>query len=219
MPIKEDNEAEVVHYYGPKKPPMTPLSPCNLDDSFKKMQSVSRKRAEVIDFSFFQDIVNQKECPEYNGYCTRVNREQGHTIRPGTNIIYMPLLDMIPAHPTTMQTSIKQAKKLAVQHGQKFCVYTCDQQLYHIALTVLWNTPALSKEFYLRLGGMHFLMSYIVRIGKLMTGSGIDAILEQDFGSVNKMLTGKKFPQCVRALRILVEELLRPILKDQAIDS
>ena len=58
----------------------------------------------------------------YNGYCTRVNCDQGHTIRPSTKIVYLPLIDMTPANPTTMQTSIKQAKKLAVHHGQEFSV-------------------------------------------------------------------------------------------------
>ena len=53
------------------------------------------------------------ECPEYNGYCTKVNREQGHTMRPKTNIVYFPLLHMTPSNPTTMQTSIAQAKKFA----------------------------------------------------------------------------------------------------------
>ena len=77
-----------------------------------------------------------------------MNRDQGHTTRP-----------------STMQTSIKQAKKLS---GQEFCVYTTDQQLYRIALTEMWNTPELSKDFYLRLGGMHFLMSYIGSIGALI---------------------------------------------------
>ena len=51
------------------------------------------------------------------------------------------------------------------------------------------------------------------------SGSSVQTILEKAFGSVPKMLTGKKFPQCVRALRMLVEELLRPILNDGTIDS
>ena len=33
------------------------------------------------------------------------------------------------------------------------------------------------------------------------------------------MLTGKKFPQCVRALRMLVEEILRPSIKDGTVNS
>ena len=49
--------------------------------------------------------------------------------------------------------------------------------------------------------------------------SGLKEILEKAFGSVPKIFTGKKFPQCVRALRMLVEELLRPLLKDVTIDS
>ena len=58
------------------------------------MQAVSRARAEEIDFDFFNDIISKKECPKYNGYCTRVNRDQGHTIRPSTKIVYLPLIDM-----------------------------------------------------------------------------------------------------------------------------
>ena len=196
LPIKEENEVEVVVYYGPKKPPMPQLPPNNLPQEFVTMQSVSQQRAQNIDFDFFRDMINNKDCPEYNGYCTRLNREQGHVIRNSTSIIYLPLLDMTPANPTTLQTSMVQAKRLPIQHGQNFCIYTCDQQLYHIGLAVLWNNPELAKDFYLRLGGMHFLMSYIGCIGKLMAGSGLDRILEKAFGSVNKMLTGKKFPQC-----------------------
>ena len=84
------------------------------------MQAVNRAHAEEFDFDFFNDIISKKECPEYNGYCIRVNRDQGHTIRPSTTIVYVPLIDMTPAKPTNMQTSIKQAKKLAVRLGQEF---------------------------------------------------------------------------------------------------
>jgi hypothetical protein len=35
------------------------------------------------------------------------------------------------------------------------------------------------------------------------------------FGSVSKMLTGKKFPQKVRAIRMIAEEALRGIVQDK----
>ena len=54
---------------------------------------------------------------------------------------------------------------------------------------------------------MHFLMSFIGSISSLMAGSGLKEILEKAFGGVPKMLTGKKFPQCVRALIIVVEDI------------
>ena len=45
----------------------------------------------------------------------------------------------------------------------------------------------------------------------LMADTGIVEILSVAFGGVLKMLSGKKFPQNVRALRMLVEELVWPL--------
>ena len=48
-----------------------------------------------------------------------------------------------------------------------------------------------------------------------MAGSGIVEVLSLAFGGVLKMLTGKKYPDNVRALRMLVEELIRPFFQTQ----
>ena len=72
---------------------------------------------------------------------------------------------------------------------------------------------------YLRLGGMHALMSFVGSIGTLMKESGLEDILFQVFGGVPKMLTGKKFPQNVRALRILAEETLRVPFENHDFES
>ena len=61
---------------------------------------------------------------------------------------------------------------------------------------------------------MHFLMSFVRSIGYLMMNTGIDLILKSAFGSVEQMLNGKKISQNIRALRMVVEESLRPYLKD-----
>ena len=58
---------------------------------------------------------------------------------------------------------------------------------------------------------MHILMSYCGCIGTLMADIGIVEILSVAFGGVLKMLSGKKFPQNERGLRMLVDELLRPL--------
>ena len=55
-------------------------------------------------------------------------------------------------------------------------------------------------------------MSFVGCIGNLMAGSGLEDILGSAFGGVPKMLTGKNFPNNVRALRMVVEEILRPII-------
>ena len=45
-----------------------------------------------------------------------------------------------------------------------------------------------------------------------MADSGLEEVLKSSFGSVANMLAGKRFPQNVRALRLVVEELLREFL-------
>ena len=184
--IDEANSVEISTYIGPKKPPMPAYVRKSLSEDFIRRQTVSREGGENIDFQFFVDISVSRECPEYNGYCTRLTREQGQRLRPKTQTIYLPLLDMIPANPTTVQTSIKHAKLLSTRHGQSFCVYTSDQQLYRIATIVLWNTPDLGRDLYLRLGGMHLLMSFVGSIGSLMAGSGLKEVLEKGFDGVPK---------------------------------
>ena len=55
-------------------------------------------------------------------------------------------------------------------------------------------------------------MSFIGSIGSLEAESSLYELLDSTFAGVQKMMTGKKFPQNMRALRILAEELLRPVL-------
>ena len=74
-----------------------------------------------------------------------------------------------------------------------------------------WENQTQLGNIYLRLGGMHLLMSYCVCIGTLIAASGIEEILSVTFGGVLKLLNGSKYPQHVRAFRMLVEELLRPV--------
>ena len=63
------------------------------------------------------------------------------------------------------------------------------------------------------------LIRFVGAIGTIMAGSGLEEILKSAFAGVPKMLTGKKFPQNVRALRILMKEMLRPVLRDQDIET
>ena len=70
------------------------------------------------------------------------------------------------------------------------------------------------KDMHLRLGGMHALMSFVGAIGSLMAGSGLSDVLSGVFGGVPKMLSGKKLPQNVRALRMITEVVLHIIIPD-----
>ena len=57
--------------------------------------------------------------------------------------------EIVPATPTAMQTSIKQAKMLAVQHGQAFCVYTSDQHAAAVTSDGCCGTLLISQKTFI----------------------------------------------------------------------
>ena len=107
-----------------------------------------------------------------------------------------------------------KARAVTETTGQEYVV-TADQQLYRVAVHVMWENEVLFGNIYLRLGGMHLLTNYVGCIGSLMAGSGIVEVLSEAFSGVLKMVTGKKYPDNVRAQRMLVEELIRPFFQAQ----
>ena len=162
---------------------------------------------------FLKSIATRPSIPEFSGFNTKITRMQGQGVKPYTKAMYTPLIDMTPSDPTTMKTAMLESKMLTRVSGQAITLFTVDLQLYRVGLHVQWASPELfGEDFILRLGGMHFLMSFVGAVGVLMAGSGLEKIMKAAFGGVPKMLTGKNFPQNTRALRIVVEEVLCPLL-------
>ena len=108
---------------------------------------------------------------------------------------------MKPKCHTTIISALLDCQDISSQINQKSTVVTADLQLYKIALDVI-SVEQLPIQ--LRLGGMHWLMSFVGCIGHLMENTGLQEVL--------KMLSGKMFPNNVRALRLVVEELIRPFI-------
>jgi len=113
-------------------------------------------------------------------------------------------IDMAPADPSTMMTAMVKAQKISTELGQEYVVFTADQQLYRVALHVQWENPVLLGNIYLILGGMHMLVSYCGCVGTLMTDTGIVDVLNATMN--------------IRALRMLCEELLRPIFVNSEVE-
>ena len=57
-------------------------------------------------------------------------------------------------------------------------------------------------------------MSFIGCVGNLMQNSGLEAVMKSAFGGVPKMLSGKNFPNNFRALRMVVEEVLKSTIEN-----
>ena len=173
---------------------------------------LATQRAVTEDFAFLKKIAVEDRCPEYGGFNTRNARERGQQVEKKTSVMYTPFLDMTPSEPDTMKTAMVHAQHITALTGQEWTIFTCDQQLYKVVVNILWHEPELFPKFVPRLGGMHCLMSFVGAVGALMAGSGLEDVLKSTFAGVPKLLSGKKFPENIRALRIVVEEVLRPVL-------
>ena len=150
----------------------------------------------------FQLITSSAEVtiPEWSGWNTCQSRSQGHTPASKTHVIYHPLIMAKPSDPSTVYTSMIKAKAITASAGQEYTIFTADQQLFKVAVHIMWDQPDLFSTFIPRLGGMHFLTNVIGCIGGLATDSGCTEILRAAFASVPTMLSGMKYPQNFRAL-------------------
>ena len=106
-----------------------------------------------------------------------------------------------------------QVKRLTEKTGQTFTLFTVDQQLYRIAVKIQRSLLELfPPNFIIRLGGMHLPTSFMGVVGNFMTDTGLADILSSGFAGVTKMMIRKKFPMSMRALRIVVEMILAPVI-------
>ena len=110
-------------------------------------------------------------------------------------------------------TALTRAQQLTHETGQEFVVFTFYLQLYRVALHVIWVYPDRLPNVIMRLGGMHSLVSFVGSVATLMVESGLAEVMSAVFGGVPKMLTGKRFPQNVRAMRMVAEEILRQVMQ------
>ena len=98
--------------------------------------------------------------------------------------------------------------------GQDFTILASDQQLYRVMVDITWSNPTKWQLLIPRIGGMHWIMNFVGCVGKLMEGSGLNKLMASAFSEAEKMLIGKKFPMTVRALRLVITELLRGCIDD-----
>ena len=118
------------------------------------------------------------------------------------------LINKTPADPSTMLTAMCNLEKISKDAGQSFSMLTSNQQLFRVMLYVIWENPPRWVGSVQRIGGMHWIMSFVGSAGKLVENSGLAQLMMSSFAGVEKMLTGKKFPMNIRALRFVVAELL-----------
>ena len=54
---------------------------------------------------------------------------------------YLPLIDSSPTDPSTVLTTMIEAKRQTEARGQKYTIFTVDQQIFAIVLNIIWAEP------------------------------------------------------------------------------
>ena len=110
----------------------------------------------------------------------------------GSTIHYRPLINLPPADPSAVLSSMINSQYLANGFGQQHTLLTGDQQIHKVTVNVKWQYGEKFKDLYPILGGMHTEISFVGCIGYLMAGSGLAELMKSSFGSVEKKLSGKQ---------------------------
>ena len=143
-------ETTIEYFKGQKNPAMPESFSKYQVMSMKTLchQAVSLKRAKVDDLTFILKSHASELTPDFHGYNCKNLRESGFSSKPKTKVTFLPLIDQTPSDPSTVLTVMKDAEKITVQAGKKFTVFTLDQQLYKVALDVIWSDSLRWKYIY-----------------------------------------------------------------------
>ena len=60
-------------------------------------------------------------------------------MKPKTKLVFQPLIDKTPSDPSTILTAMHEAEIITNDAGQTTTIFTLDQQLYKIALVIIWS--------------------------------------------------------------------------------
>ena len=175
---------------------------------------IDKEDADKSDFVFLKQCLIEDSPLEYSGFLTsqtclrsgssyrkvtdttsNSNGKKKVTIFPttdierevnGSTIHYRPLINLPPADPSTVLSSMINSQNLANEFGQQHALLTGDQQIHKVTFNVKWQYGEKFKGLYPILGGMHTEISFVWWIGYLMAGSGLAELMKSSFGCVEK---------------------------------
>ena len=133
-----------------------------------------------------------------NGYIPSAHDEE----HPGkSSVVFVPMIDMKSIDYSCILSTVHSVSNQAQKYN-KTPILTFDQPLYWKALEIQLSEDDSSyiKTIVLSLGGFHTCMSCLASIGHLMTGSGLQSILELIYAdhTVPDMLSGKPIARAIR---------------------
>ena len=153
--------------------------------------------------------------PAWSGFMQLVSRGE----HPGQSSVYfLPMIDLNPSDMSCVYSTLRFVCAEARRHGVS-PVLTFDQPLWWKSQLIVQKDPQGSdlKSVVLRLGGFHIEMSFLGCIGKIMSGSGLQQVLEVVYApnTVGHMLAGRAMARAFRGHK-LVDSALNAIITARA---
>ena len=200
------------HYTGPTK-----VNPPAMETTFGISYQETCDRhlrlatAQEKDMKWLNTLNTQENAIEWGGFSNQEARNT-HAQKPASTYMFGPLIDAKAAHPDTVLTSLEYLKKSLADMGMSYAHICIDLQLYMVACQIKWNDVNHFKNIILRPGIMHTVQSFCGCIGKLMHGSGIEALITSAFGGLTGIMSGKSWVRAMRAFRMVSTALLSKFL-------
>ena len=91
-----------------------------------------------------------------------------------------------------MHIALKKGMKIVKENNQTYLVFTVDLQLYIVIISLFFYTPSDFTNVVPLTGGLHWMMASSHSVFVLLLPA-IKPIIASTFGSVDKMISGKKF--------------------------
>ena len=134
---------------------------------------------------------------------------------PGqSSVMFLPMIDMDPGDLTCIHSTLHFIHDHAARY-QATPIITFDQPLWWKAMTIIESEAPGSplKCIILQLGGFHVLLSFLGTTEHLMSGSGLEEILELVYvpNTVPKILCGKAIAMAIHG-HFLVDGELNTLL-------
>ena len=169
----------------------------------------------AIDALWKASLLLHPKRPGWSGLMQMVQKGE----YPGQcSVLYLPMIDMDPNDFSCIYSTLCYVSS----HAKKYNVtpiVTFDQPLWWKALQIRETVPDDSDihSVVLCLGGFHTIMSFLGCIGHIMSGCGLQDVLEQLYASnaVTHILSGKAVERATRG-HFLIDAALNTMLMSQA---
>ena len=138
---------------------------------------------------------------------------------PGRSVATMlPIINLDPTDINCIHSTFVFITKQATMLNVVTAVVTSDQSLWIKDTEIVQK---LDLKLVLILGGFHMMMSFAGSLGMLMSGSGLDTILETSYvtNSVKQMLSGKSFAMFLCASFLTESALMLKIMSMFFVDT